>query len=265
MAIILGGNGVDAALTVGPNSITDGLVFHIDASNNSTILPIGGASLTNGVEIQYMDGLLGDGQRVTFNTGAVGLPYYVAANNGTFYTGHGLDENTSGELSDPIQLGEEYTLEIFVKPTWFGDYGTFWFTMSRKIGIYPTETVIGIDLSPKSIKASHYPGLTIDNTGGESIYIGSATFWHYAAVFSRITNKVSYYRNGAFLASTSDQYASYAGTRSNILTNITYKNVWPYSREYGDGYVGSMKAYNRALTTQEVYQNYIASRSRYTI
>ena len=250
MAIVLGGDGIDALLTVGPNIAADGLVFHIDPASTDSMITKGGIPLTNGVEIDYMYGLVGDGQLVTF-TGTVGFPYYVADKGGYLYVGANSTENIRGTLSKQIVLGNTYTLDIWVSPRRSSnDWGQDWLS--------------GQDLTPPINAGGRSILVTINGAGIDTYGYNSLTraiprdIWVNATIVVTPV-EAAYYINGILRG---------IGPKTDnrqLDIRLQYIGSAVYPQGGGDTSLGPTKAYNRALTASEILQNHNATKGRYTL
>jgi hypothetical protein len=81
-------------------------------------------------------------------------------------------------------------------------------------------------------------------------------------VWSHTSNRLTIYRNGIGVTSSTPASSSFQNRNSSIFLGYTYNN---FSSNYWDGQVGLLSIYNRALSAQEVLQNYNASKTRFGI
>ena len=251
MAIILGGDDIDAELTIGPDINADGLVFHIDVASTDSIVTKGGVPLADGVEVDYMYGLIGDGQRVAF-AGTAGFPYYVADKGGYLYVGADATENIVGTLSDEVVLGSTYTLDIWVSPRKsVNDRGIDWLT--------------GQDLAPTANAGGRSILLTVTNAALATDNYGSVPLTTPVGAWVNVTivttpQAATYYANGVFRGIGDKTY-----TKAALDIRLQYIGSPNYSLGGGDTSLGPIKAYNRALTAQEVLYSYNTMKSRYMV
>lgn len=251
MAIILGGNGVDGILTIGPNINTDGLVFNIDPADTTSLITKGNVPLVDGVEVDYIYGQLGDGQIVKF-TGTTGFPYYKVDKGGYLYLGQGDSQNILGTLSNEVVLGHTYTLDLWVSPKKYGsNRGMDWLT--------------GRDLAPASNASgrSILAEITNDTIGTDNYNSVAAAIpiGTWANVTIIVTPQTAtYYVNGAFRGVGTKTY-----TKTALDIRLQFISSPAYAQGGGETDLGPVKAYDRALGAQEVVQNYNAIKSRYTI
>ena len=81
-------------------------------------------------------------------------------------------------------------------------------------------------------------------------------------VWSHASNRITIYRNGIGVTSSTAISSSFQNRNSSIFLGYTYNN---FASNYWNGQVGSLSIYNRALTDEEVLQNYNATKTRFGI
>lgn len=81
-------------------------------------------------------------------------------------------------------------------------------------------------------------------------------------VWSHTSNTLTFYRNGIGITSSTPASSSFQNRASNISIAYTY-NL--FNNNYWAGQIGSVLLYQRALTQQEISQNFNATRDRYGI
>ena len=250
MAIILGGNGVDAEVVIGPNIVTDGLIFYIDPADTTSLVTKDNALLANNVEIDYVYGLLGDTQRVNLVSDTTGCPFYSVNNQGFISTGINGAVSSRGKFSKELVVGYNLSIDFWIAPNTSG--GGTW---------------LSADSVTNPVRYGHYPLLqtsagAIDTWGYRSISrtLINNKWINIVLVFTEET--VAYYVDGTYRG---------RGTRDTSETLPASKKIQviggidTFPTGYGDGSFGPVKIYNRTLTAQEVYQNYNAMKKRYTI
>jgi hypothetical protein len=212
----------------GPNIIDDGLVLYLDAGNRKSY-PGSGTTWFD-KSGRGNNGTLINGP--TFNTGSLGSVVF-----------DGVDDYCSGSILVP----SSFTVNFWLKPLQLrnfnpgvaiNDWGDFiWHTTSNG-SIY-----CGTDLSQRFTPSSTGcgPGAVLVNT----IYNFTYTF---------ISRVGSLYKNGVLIT-----------TSNNHVTPVSAGTVKAYSAPYSpsnaDFYI--FQIYNRALSAQEVLQNYNATKGRF--
>lgn len=224
------------ALSHSPRIITDGLVLCLDAANSKSY-PGSGTTWTD---------LSGNG------------------NNGTLINGVGYDSSSGGSLvfdgvddyaSGVITLGTtNVSVNCWVNISTTSNKGAFF-----KIGGGATGYALGVGNN------------TMDNNGNEIIGLfpgvrwfdtntNYGTGWKYATLVLNSSSVPSIYLNSVLIG-------SYSGTNPNTPTGFYY-----VGRNFGDepggarafnGNIAKVSIYNRALTSQEIQQNYLATKSRF--
>jgi hypothetical protein len=224
----------------GPNIVTDGLVLALDAANTKSYVS-GSTTWTN---------LSGTGLNGTLQNS----PTYSLANNGgiTFLS---TNQYTSTNITVPSPSTRATTYEIAFIPA----------TGS----IVPLSGLIGwsgyladgfsLGITSNLVISQGYNGSTVtfyENASGANI---SYTFINVVtAVYENLKN--TYYRNGVLVNSTT--YTVSPAASSNII------NIGGYSQGgWGQSQctVFYARMYNRALSAQEVLQNYNAQKSRFNL
>lgn len=219
-----------------PNILTNGLVYSIDAASTKCYSGSG----TNVLDpINNIIGVLNNG--VGFSTSI-----------GGYFSFDGTDDRILYPLNSVYDISQSITIEAFIRPTSYPTTGGGGMIIA-KAGSYYLELA-----SNNKIRVYFYgvssPGY---HESTSSIYLN---VWTYVAVTRDLTNNtINIYINGVL-----DRTIS--GITGNIIVQQSFVlSVGGYS---GAGYlfVGHIacgKIYNRALSAQEMLQNYNAVKDRY--
>ena len=220
----------------GPKIVTDGLVFAVDAGSKKSY---SGSGTSISDLITKLDGTLLNGAS------------YSTENGGTFLLDGSNDYISTGvfDMGTPSDI----TLECFIRFNGSLD------SNDRKVMHYDkTATTNAVFQLRKGdtagrIKYQHHDGstwhtLNLDNA------IESDTWVH--IVVTQIANNATIYKNGQFAKTSGMGYLDWTNA-NNLL--IGYRAA----AEYWKGDVALMKIYNRALSAEEVLQNYNATKSRF--
>ena len=224
----------------GPDIVTDGLVFSVDAANKKSYPGSGTA----------WNDLSGN------------------ANTGTLTNGPAFDSENSGNVNfdgtnDYIILTSAITNSIYTV--------NFWYKTGGNDGTYGYFTT---DSSATSKGFAMSEGGTASITGGALSYgnfyyyaqptatkltqttlLTTNTWYNIAAVFDTSSNNIKVYINGVLDINQSI---------SNIQTDVVQIGRWNSGNaNFINGNMASFKIYNRALTSTEVVQNYNATKSRF--
>ena len=218
------------AVGYNPSIVSDGLIFYLDAANKRSY---SGSGLT-------ANGLVGGNGGALVN--GVG---FTSSNNGSFFFDGSNDyinvpsiTSISGDFSVLIWFKTSTTNPNFTRLLDFDYINGFW------LGNSSSATSWG-----GGIRESGWPyGIFIPFTDNE---------WHFlVSVRSNTTHYI--YRDG--IANFTSNTVS-----SNSLSNSTLVIGSTGSGSNFNGNIGQVKIYNRALTEQEILQNFNATRFRYGI
>ena len=228
-----------------PRIVTDGLVLALDAGNTKSY-PGSGSTWTD---------LSGNG------------------NNGTLENDVGYDSGNGGSLSfdgvdDYVDCGNlttlnDITIQMLVKPlSNAGSYRGFIGAVGASGNDYDSGFAIDMSFnSTTSFNKCHFEGGILRVAGGTNFMTSSIPFGTWTNIcFSISSNYIQFYLNGS---------AELGTTRLNNITSTIGMNNFRIGRrpsaDYLDGNIAQVSIYNRALTAQEIQQNYNALRGRFGI
>ena len=223
----------------GPNIVTDGLVLALDAANTKSY--ISGSTTWND--------LSGNGYNFT-NYGA------NFANN-TFIFNSSSSQYMQGSVSSN-QMGlysSSYTVETICSC----------FTPSTVNGaVFSFTNSSGLVYGTMGLVSRGNNGFMISNYGDDYYFGGSliANQWYNAtAVFDINASTFIMYINGVY------NYTSAANIHSLTSQPSNYIKIgkYDYGGSYWNGNISIIKIYNRALSAQEVLQNYNGQKSRFNL
>ena len=217
--------------------VSDGLVFYIDAANPRSY---SGTGLT-------ANGLVG-GIGATLING-VG---FTSSNNGSFIF-DGTNDRINLPINPSLDISESITLESFIYPTAYKNIGgPGSFIISKPDSYY-------LELSPEGKIRLAFISLSseIYYDGNNTVSLNSWS--HIVVTRDKNNSTINIYFNG-----TLDR--SLGSITGNIKVQQIYA-VMMGSFSGGDyqffGRIANAKIYNRALTAQEILQNYNATKGRY--
>jgi hypothetical protein len=236
------------SLSHSPAIITQNLVLCLDAANTKSY-PGSGTTWTD---------LSGNGNNGTL----VNTPTYNSS--GYFDFDYLQSENVTFSSSSSLQFlnRSPYTLEAWVYPTrnpgasnWTGifdresnpgggrdGYNIYFLGSASTNTTFSTERFVAGSASAPSI------------TLNESVSVNSWS--HIVGTYDGTT--LSLYRNGNLVGT--------PGTSTGNITNTSKSlTIGVRGGQYFGGRISNSKIYNRALTAQEIQQNYNALRSRFSI
>ena len=218
----------------GPFSIPDGLIYHIDPANPKSYAGYG--------TIIY--DMSGNGNTSYFTNGAL----YQNYQKGTV-----LVDGVNDYISSPtFNLTSPFTVSVWMKNV--GDDGTIFGGYGGGV-VYPNgEYIFGFPTGQQT------------NINAQGANSGAKTFifpipryntWYNFVLTRDISNNVRMYING--IGSTSNAQ-SYSNT-FQINQIGRYSN---FTNQYNSkGHLGETRFYNRALSDQEVLQNYNSNKNKY--
>ena len=225
----------------GPKIVTDGLVLCLDAA-------IGKSYPGSGTT--WYD-LSGNGNNGTL----VNTPVYISDNGGMFSFG-GSNESINVPVSSSLQ-SEIFTFDIWFKLNSIAAGGTSIFS-----GHYQHYGTIS-GLTTFAYQGSYWFQTRLNNTCCQSLTVGTAS----TGVWVNFSGTRSSSLKIAYLNGIQAGTQSTTGTHSqlnnfsigNNADNIANNN---YNGSI-DGYIPMIKYYNRVLTSDEILQNYKATKGRF--
>ena len=234
-------------ISAGPNSISDGLVFQLDASN---LRSYSGSGLT-------ANGLIGGiGGTLVNGTG------FSSANNGSFFFD---GTNDYIEVSNSNLLTFEtnpFTIDFWLYSTYVHSGGALYRTILSSYdnynGIYQTYFFLGLFNNGSTL--NNFVSFLNSQSGNLMLPLGAninVNEWT-NVTFTRLDNNLVCYKNGVSV-STAVSTNNFSGTRNaRIGGGVEQVNTF-------QGSISSMKIYNRALSATEIAQNFNAMRERYNL
>lgn len=213
---------------VAPNTVTDGLVFYLDAANDKSY--ISGSTTWTDISGFQNNGTLTNGP--SFNTASGGSIIF-----------DGVDDYVSfSTITNTI-----YTIEFWYKM--FGNDGTYgYFASSGNNGLAIGEGGAGVGF-----------GQFYYWNGTASVLLGTipsvTNFNHICALINTTTNNIQIFGNGNQLSTS---------TQTSMSTSILNIGRFIFANSnFLRGNLAIYRIYNRALTTTEITQNYNATKGRY--
>jgi len=218
--------------------VTDGLVFAVDAANYESYP---GSGTTWSDLAGSNDGTLTNGP--TFDSGNGGSIVFDGSND--YVSISNPSATNAGTVNSSISAWFKTSSDIVSNQTIY----------SERDG----TTHIFSKLRIKSNKADYIfltPSVTKVLNSSTSL---STNTWHYVTGI-KSGNDYSIYINGQLDISSTEDVGSFS-TGGTISTNIGKETIGLYL----NGNVAQVKIYNRALTPQEITQNYNALKSRFNL
>jgi hypothetical protein len=229
----------------GPNIVTDGLVLHLDAANTKSYP--GSGTTWYDKSGNGNNGTLANGP--TFNTGSGGSMVFDGVND-YIDTGYDLSWNNTNSVSVSIML----TPTILQNRGFIGKGPTNWEWQLNQKGA-------NLELVYWNSGGSHSNGpvTTIVNVFDVNIPVSIVLVW------SHTDNKHYFYKNGVNVGENTWIDASINQNRTTSVNIGGAIYAWSLGGAYWVGMVHNLSLYNRALSAQEILQNYNATKSRFNL
>ena len=234
-------------ISAGPNSISDGLVFQLDASN---LRSYSGSGLT-------ANGLIGGiGGTLVNGTG------FSSANNGSFFF-DGTNDYIEVSNTNLLTFGTNpFTIDFWLYSTYVHSGGALYRTILSSYdnynGIYQTYFFLGLFNNGSTL--NNFVSFLNSQSGNLMLPLGAninVNEWT-NVTFTRLDNNLVCYKNGVSV-STAVSTNNFSGTRNaRIGGGVDQINTF-------QGSISSMKIYNRPLSATEIQQNFNAMRERYNL
>ena len=226
-------------ISAGPNGVSDGLVFQLDAANLRSYT---GTGLTANGLVSGIGGTLVNG---------VG---FTSSNYGSFIF-DGTNDRINLPINASLDISESITLESFIYPTAYKNIGgPGSFIISKPDSYY-------LELSPEGKIRVAFISLSSEIYYDGNITVSLNSWSHIAVTRDKNNSTINIYFNGILDRSL-----------GSITGNIKVQQVYAVmmgSFSGGDyqffGRIANAKIYNRALSATEVMQNFNAMRERYNI
>ena len=220
-------------IDIGPIEVTDGLVFQLDAGNTRSYSGSGNTAYN----------LSGFGNTAALVNGTG----YTATNGGAFLF-DGTNDYVDCGYNSLINNATQMTIECWYKSLNIGVEGILFNTNSVSL----TNPINGyhMEIYQSKILLQVFPS----GSYTQSTTTLSSNIW-YQLVSTYNSGAVNYYVNGQS-----------AGTASYTFTSSTANLIlgrYPNGLYSLNGQLANVKFYNRALTLQEILQNYHATKGRY--
>lgn len=229
-----------STLSGGPNAVVDGLVLWLDAANPKSY--ISGSTTWNDISKSGINGTLTNG------------PTFNSANGGSIVF-DGTNDFINCGTSDTTSFPGNFTVNFWARP--FGSALPFGGTVisKRNSGTFQSNYQIGFSISRSfTFSMNGTPFADIAFVTGSSVLNNN---W-YNITCIKSSSIIQIYYNTIL------QNSSAAQTGNSALTNTILRLGQNHDLNAAfSGSLSSVQLYNRALSQQEVLQNYNAVKSRF--
>ena len=236
-----------------PRIVTDGLVLHLDAANKKSYP--GSGTVWYDLSKDKRSGILTNSP--VFSSNFTGAIDFIRSDN---------EYVSVGALSGSFA---SFTVDVWFYPTSISNY----------------ENVLDCNYAYNGTTGNLGPRLEIDSTGklswgysnitnnNNSVYAHSvinsglqANKWHHAAITYNggSNSSVTYYNgiNTNLSRTTAGSPTGFLGTMNNLRIGQGF-SLASYTQRGYDGKIAIVKIYNKALSANEILQNFNATKSRY--
>jgi hypothetical protein len=270
MGIIIGGNTLSGTNfnSLGetpstPNMVTDGLVFHLDAGNNSSFINSSNyydcgygcqyyssnPGCTNcNTQWKDMSGFGNDGTLVN-GTSIV----YDSNSGGGSMNFDGVNDRVQCENSISLNITASITMESWIRPTAYKTTGGGGGMIITKLSYY-------MELAGTGVIRVYFYDLNSQGYHNGTINIPLNSWSHVVGIRDQTNNSIKMYVNGVL----DREITSITGNIRSNTTPVTIGSYSGSSYEY-TGRISNVKIYNRSLSSQEVLQNFNNGRQRFGI
>jgi hypothetical protein len=236
-------NGItyNMGLAHSPSIISDGLVFYLDAANRRSYSGSGNTA----------NGLVG-GIGNTLNNG-VGF----GTTNSGYFIFDGANDFVDCNLDFGFDSTTSATISLWLRTNNLSQRGG----ILGKAGLSNWEWTLSQGIDSSDIFFWYWK---VDSNVNLSISVSNffeSNVWKKVdLVWSHTLNTLTFYSNGIGITSSTPASSSFQNRASNISIAYTY-NL--FNNNYWAGQIGSVFLYQRALSQQEILQNYNATRKRF--
>jgi hypothetical protein len=224
------------------NTVTNGLVLSLDAAKRDSYP--GSGTAWRDISGNGINGTLTNGP--TFNS-----------DNGGSIVFDGVDDYVNnGNITNSIVNQASLNIWIYTSQT-ESQYINYVFSMSN-FSVWVGGTFSSANIAAKSIGLAINSLALVSSAVPNSFTTTDYNKWNNICVVYDSTNGASIYKNTVLLSMLTNNASG--SLSSSLSLNIGRRNddFW-----YWNGRVSNVQLYNRALSAQEVLQNYNAVKSRY--
>jgi hypothetical protein len=234
----------------GPNIVTDGLVLALDAANSKSY--VSGSTTWFDLSGNNNSGSLING------------PTYSSANNGTLIL-NGSNQNISSNVGTSLNIDTTVSITL-----------SCWIKYTASATNYTGLIAKGFAGSPNAgFQMLLYTNkLSCELAAGSGVFVGpligllgttslnTGRWFNTVLTINRSTNTVSAYVNGVLESSqtTTSVSTSNLTSVSNLLIGVEQN-----SSLFFNGSIANVQIYTRALSAEEIFQNYNGQKSRFNL
>lgn len=224
-----------------PKIVTDGLVLALDAANKKSY---------PGSGITWVD-LSGNNNSGSLTNG----PTFDTANGGTIVFA-GDDDNINCGNNVSLRFSSQFSYSVWFNTTNLTGFKAI--LTHRNSGI--TSVVTNMYTSASTLYAEVKNDSRSYNKSIFSPFSVSTNTWYNYCLTVSSTQVVIYLNGVSYVADTTS-----AGPFTNFDTPVLIGRHFTEASQYFSGKIANVQIYNRALSAQEILQNFNAARSRFGV
>ena len=229
-----------------PPIVTNGLIFHLDAGSR---LSYAGSGAT-------WNNLSGN---TTISGSLQNSPTFDVANQGSIQTN---GTNSWILLGTATQLGWSSVLTISQWYRYVSFTGATALSMWDLVGGVNQRTFVHTISATNQMQQNWSPDGIADGTNiSGSAVLSLNTWYNYTSVFRSGVKEL--WQNGQLVASLAQATINTSATTNRLGISVTPGRAGDTSAGYTSGRAGILSLYNRALSPQEIAQNYNALKGRF--
>ena len=235
-----------------PKIVTDGLVLCFDAADPKSYSGSGNTLYNRADSSTYPSVILtGD----TSNYGSIGNGYVTLGGSGNADSS-GVYLNGSGDLSSTTN-NDFTTCGWMYRFSGYSDNSHEIMTYRRTYYRLDFSVADGYMFFKQRRVVSPY-----DTNSTSTSITNARDVWDYFSVV-KTSNQISFFKNGLLVAANSFTFTETIATTNNFSIGLSWSDD-DYLGRALNGRIGPTHHYNRALTSEEIAQNYNALKSRFT-
>jgi len=236
-----------------PKIVTDGLVLCFDAGDKKSY-PGSGNTIYNRADKSTYPSVILTGD--TSNYGSIGNGYVTLGGSGNTDSS-GVYLNGSGDLSST-------TNSDFTTSGWMYRFSGY-SNATAEIMTYRRHHV-RLDFAVNDSNTFFYQRRAVSpfdiNTTSTSVTNSRDVWEHFSVV--KTSNQISFFKNGSLLATNSYTFTETIATTNYFSIGLSWSDD-DYLGLALNGRIGPTHHYNRALTSEEIAQNFNAMRGRFGV
>ena len=247
-----------------PNIVTDGLVFNYDSAISSSYSGIGNTAYD----------ISGSGASIALTNG----PTFSPLNSGSIVF-DGTNDYIEAPHSSSLNISGSITVDVWIYMTSLSNSGDMnlickysnaggssnqsWI-LFKSTGSYSAYSPNGTAGSNEFVWLATSAGSTGGAFIGTGEQVSANTWYNVVAIYNSFNEKIEIYTNGQLKSSTT-RTGQTSGVLSTNLRNLQVGGTPLDSNRWVQGRIPISRVYNRALSAQEVLQNFNATKARYNI